>query len=183
MAPRTTDREYGPGAGPPPAALSDDEVLALVASRTMGVLASVKRDGSPHLANMIHAWDPEPGVARISTVDDRVKVTHYRRDPTAVLHVTTGDFRSWGAAQGTVAVSPVATCRTDELADRRRCTAPSPTPSRRPRSAPRWSRTTAGSSASPPPTSTVPVWADGSRRPLAVSRRASWDGRAGRARP
>ena len=59
MAPHTTDREYGPGAGPPPAALSDDEVLALVASRTMGVLASVKRDGSPHLANMIHAWDPE----------------------------------------------------------------------------------------------------------------------------
>jgi PPOX class probable F420-dependent enzyme len=117
MAPHTTDREYGPGAGPPPAALSDDEVLALVASRTMGVLASVKGDGSPDLANMIHVWDPEAGGARISTVDDRVKVTHYRRDPTAVLHVTTGDFRSWGAAQGTVAVSPVATSRTDEVAD------------------------------------------------------------------
>ncbi|HKH05874.1 MAG TPA: hypothetical protein VKA65_11970 [Acidimicrobiales bacterium] len=40
----------------------------------MGVLASVKGDGSPHLAKMIHAWDPEAGVARISTVDGRVKV-------------------------------------------------------------------------------------------------------------
>lgn len=116
MAPHTTDREYGSGAGPPPAALSDDEVLALVASRTMGVLASVKRDGSPHLANMIYAWHLEASVARISTVDGRVNVTHYRRDPTAVLHVTTatsGPGEPLRAGRGL----PVATSPTDEVAD------------------------------------------------------------------
>ena len=113
----TETTEYGPGAGPPPTALTDEEVLALVADHTMGVLASVKRDGTPHLANMIYAWDAEAGVARISTVDGRVKVGHYRRTPTGVLQVSTPDFMTWGAAEGTVEVSDVAASPTDAVAD------------------------------------------------------------------
>lgn len=86
----------------------DDTLLHLLAQGHDGVLITLKKDGRPQLSNVVHAWDPERRVIRISVTDDRAKTRNLRRDPRASYHVTTADRRAYTVAEGTAELSPVA---------------------------------------------------------------------------
>ncbi|MGY1738341.1 MULTISPECIES: PPOX class F420-dependent oxidoreductase [unclassified Geodermatophilus] len=85
-----------------------DRHLAFVAEHQMGVLATVKRDGRPQVSNVGYAYDPERRLFRISVTDDRAKTRNLRADPRVTLHVTSRDFWSWVAVEGTAELTPVA---------------------------------------------------------------------------
>ncbi|MFB9837559.1 pyridoxamine 5'-phosphate oxidase family protein [Actinoallomurus acaciae] len=98
---------YGPGQGPGPLSLSDDELTALLAGHRMGALAANKGDGHPHLSTVAYHWDPARRLVRISTIDDRAKVRRLRRDPRAALYVTSADHLAFVVAQGKAELSAV----------------------------------------------------------------------------
>lgn len=69
-----------------------ERLWQLVASRAQGVLATINKDGSPQLSNVLYVPDAADRLVRISTTADRVKARNLRRDPRAVLHVAGDDF-------------------------------------------------------------------------------------------
>ena len=83
-------------------------MLAFVAEHRWGVLATVKRDGRPQLSNVGYAYDPETRLFRVSVTDDRAKTRNLRADPRVTLHVTSKDFWTWVAVEGTAELTPVA---------------------------------------------------------------------------
>lgn len=104
-----------PGRGPGPIAQSELAMLELLAASQFGVLASRKRDGTPHLATMVYAWDPDTRILRFSSVDDRVKPRHFRADPRGALHVSTADHMKFAVAEGTVEVTGSSTAPGDDV--------------------------------------------------------------------
>ncbi|GAB3877529.1 PPOX class F420-dependent oxidoreductase [Kibdelosporangium lantanae] len=101
--------EYAPGDGPPPRIYTEDEALAVVAGSRQGVLATVKRDGSPHLSNMLYVWDPDQRALLMSTKAPRVKVKHLRNNPRAAVQVAGDNFFSYAVAEGVAEISEVTT--------------------------------------------------------------------------
>ena len=57
------------------------------------------------------------GAIEISVTDDRAKTRNLRRDPRAVIHVSTPDTWSYASFDGTVEVSNVTTDPNDDVAD------------------------------------------------------------------
>ena len=86
----------------------DAGMIAFVASQHAGVLATLKRDGRPQLSNLFYAWDDDQKLARISVTADRAKTRNLQADPRATLHVTSPDFWTWVAVEGTAELTPVA---------------------------------------------------------------------------
>ncbi|GAA1642328.1 pyridoxamine 5'-phosphate oxidase family protein [Actinoplanes couchii] len=99
------DSAYGPGQGPSARPLDEAEALRILERQQFGVLATVKRDGHPHLASMVYQWDAGRRRLRFSSVDGRIKVVHLRRDPRATLHVQGDDVLSYMVAEGRATVS------------------------------------------------------------------------------
>jgi PPOX class probable F420-dependent enzyme len=87
----------------------DPRLLDFVAENRWGVLATVKRDGRPQLSNVGYAYDPEARLFRVSVTDDRAKTRNLRADPRVTLHVSSKDFWTWVAVEGTAELTPVAT--------------------------------------------------------------------------
>ncbi|MDI6100405.1 TIGR03618 family F420-dependent PPOX class oxidoreductase [Actinoplanes sp. NEAU-A12] len=100
-----SETHYGPGQGPSARALTDDEVIRILGSQQFGVLATVKRNGHPHLASMVFTWDADERLLRFSSAAGRIKVSHLRRDPRATLHVQGGNVFSYAVAEGEAQVS------------------------------------------------------------------------------
>ncbi|WP_344879298.1 TIGR03618 family F420-dependent PPOX class oxidoreductase [Allokutzneria multivorans] len=94
---------------PKPRSLSASEIDELLAAQRFGVVATVKKDGTPHLATMLHTWDPVGRVARISTTATRAKPGHVRRHPRASLHVAEPDHMTFAVVEGLGEVSEVST--------------------------------------------------------------------------
>ncbi|MFF9340615.1 pyridoxamine 5'-phosphate oxidase family protein [Streptomyces sp. NPDC014773] len=94
-APGTT-----PNDGPAPRALTGDELSGLLGRQRFGVLASIRSTGHPHLSTVLHHWDPEERVLRVSSTADRLKVRLLRRDPHVSLHVGGPDVWSFAVAEG-----------------------------------------------------------------------------------
>jgi PPOX class probable F420-dependent enzyme len=90
------------------AAPLDPRMLAFVAENRWGVLATVKRDGRPQLSNVGYAYDPESQVIRVSVTADRAKTRNLQADPRVTLHVSSQDFWTWVAVEGTAELTPVA---------------------------------------------------------------------------
>ncbi|MCW3815627.1 PPOX class F420-dependent oxidoreductase [Micromonospora sp. DR5-3] len=80
----------------------------LLASRRIGVLATIKRDGRPQLSNVVHAFDRGQGVIRISVTDDRAKTANLRRDPRASFQVSSADGWAYAVAEARAELTPVA---------------------------------------------------------------------------
>nr|WP_269440594.1 PPOX class F420-dependent oxidoreductase [Micromonospora tarapacensis] len=80
----------------------------LIASRSLGVLATMKRDGRPQLSNVVYAFDREAGVIRVSVTDGRAKTANLRRDPRASFHVSSDDGWAYAVAEVRAELSPVA---------------------------------------------------------------------------
>ena len=90
----------------------DPALLTLAASRNLGTLAAIKKDGRPQLSMVNFALDrggPAAAPAiRISVVDGRAKVANLLRDPRASLLVTSSDGWSYAVLEGDAELSPVA---------------------------------------------------------------------------
>ncbi len=95
----------------------DQNLLSLAASRDLGVLTTIKRDGRPQLSNINYHLDVESRGARISLTDDRAKVKNLRRDARASLFVASADGWSYAVLEGEVALSAVAAAPDDAAAD------------------------------------------------------------------
>ena len=86
----------------------DDRLLAFVAEHHWGVLATIKSDGRPQLSNVGYAYDPGQQLFRVSVTDSRAKTRNLRSDPRVTLHVSSKDFWTWVALEGTAELTPVA---------------------------------------------------------------------------
>jgi PPOX class probable F420-dependent enzyme len=93
--------------GPPPRSLTDADLSEFLAKHTFGALATVKRDGRPHLSTVVYTWDPEAREIRISTTEDRLKVKQIRNNPHASLYVSSADHWSFAVAEGKAELSEV----------------------------------------------------------------------------
>jgi PPOX class probable F420-dependent enzyme len=92
----------------------EQQLLDLIASNRQGILAGVKRDGYPHLTNVLYVWDSEQRIARVSTTADRVKGRIFRRDSHAALHVPGPHFWSYAVAECDAQTSALATTPGDD---------------------------------------------------------------------
>ena len=104
----------------PETAAFDPALLDLAASRNLGALAALKRDGRPQLSMVNFALDqssPTAPTVRVSVVDGRAKVANLLRDPRGSLMVTSPDGWSYAVLEGDVDLSPVARARDDETVE------------------------------------------------------------------
>ena len=112
----------------------------LVAGRSMGVLATIKRDGRPQLSTVVYPFDRDAGLIRVSVTGGRAKTANLRRDPRASFHVGSED--GWAYA--------VVECRAE-------LTTPAASPATRPSRS--WWRSTGGRAATTPTgTNTARPW-------------------------
>lgn len=91
----------------------DDKLLALISGNSLGVLATIKRDGRPQLSNVSYHFDPREVVVRVSITEPRAKTRNLRRDPRASLLVDSDDGWSYAVAEGTAELTPPAAARDD----------------------------------------------------------------------
>lgn len=80
----------------------------LIASRRLGILATIKRDGRPQLSNVVHSFDRGSGLIRVSVTDGRAKTANLRRDPRASFHVSSEDGWAYAVAEARAELTPVA---------------------------------------------------------------------------
>ena len=91
----------------------DDKLLALISGNSLGVLATIKRDGRPQLSNVSYHFDPREVVVRVSITEPRAKTRNLRRDPRASLLVDSDDGWSYAVAEGTAELTPPAAAPDD----------------------------------------------------------------------
>ncbi|MFC3451023.1 pyridoxamine 5'-phosphate oxidase family protein [Amycolatopsis speibonae] len=101
---------------PTPRTLDEAALSDFLAEHTFGALATLKRDGRPHLSTVVYTWDPETREIRISTTEDRLKVKQLRNNPTASLYVSSADHWKFAVAEGKAELSEVT--RTPDDGDR-----------------------------------------------------------------
>lgn len=95
----------------------DDKLLAVIADNSLGVLATIKRDGRPQLSNVTYHFDPRALAIEISVTEPRAKTRNLRRDPRASLLVSSDDGWSYAVAEGNAVLSPPATSPDDETVE------------------------------------------------------------------
>ncbi|SDF33539.1 PPOX class F420-dependent oxidoreductase [Pseudonocardia oroxyli] len=78
------------------------DLHALLAESRLGVLATIKKDGSPQLSPVTPFYDREAGTISVSMTEGRAKTANLRRDPRAALEVTSADGFTWATAEGPV---------------------------------------------------------------------------------
>ena len=100
---------------PGPRPLTEDAISRMLGEQSFGTLATVKRDGHPHLTTMLYGWDPATRTLRFTTRAGRLKVRHLRRDPHAALYVQGGDVWSFAVAEGEAEISEVTTVPGDAV--------------------------------------------------------------------
>jgi PPOX class probable F420-dependent enzyme len=86
----------------------DDKLLAVISGNSLGVLATIKRDGRPQLSNVSYYFDPRTTVIEVSITEPRAKTRNLRRDPRTSMLVTCDDGWSYAVAEGTAELSPPA---------------------------------------------------------------------------
>ena len=72
----------------------------LLATSSLGVLATIKADGRPQLSPVMPSYDRNAGVIHVSMTEGRAKTANLRRDRRATLEVTSPDGRAWATAEG-----------------------------------------------------------------------------------
>jgi len=91
----------------------DDKLLALIADNSLGVLATIKRDGRPQLSNVTYHVDTRALTIEVSITEPRAKTRNLRRDPRASLLVSSEDGWSYAVAEGDAVLSPPAAAPDD----------------------------------------------------------------------
>lgn len=95
----------------------DDKLLALIADNSLGVLATIKRDGRPQMSNVTYHFDPRTLSIDISITEARAKTRNLRRDPRASLLVSSDDGWSYAVAEGDAELSAPAAAPDDKTVD------------------------------------------------------------------
>ncbi|QEN13075.1 PPOX class F420-dependent oxidoreductase [Mycolicibacterium sp. ELW1] len=86
----------------------DDKLLAVIAGNSLGVLATIKRDGRPQLSNVTYHFDRRNLVVEVSITEPRAKTRNLRRDPRASILVSSDDGWSYAVADGNATLTPPA---------------------------------------------------------------------------
>jgi uncharacterized protein len=86
----------------------DDKLLALIADNSVGVLATIKRDGRPQLSNVSYHFEPRNVEIKVSITEPRAKTRNLRRDPRASILVSSDDGWSYAVAEGNATLTPPA---------------------------------------------------------------------------
>ena len=95
----------------------DDKLLAVISGNSLGVLATIKRDGRPQLSNVSYHFDPRDLVVRVSITEPRAKTRNLRRDPRASILVDADDGWSYAVAEGTAELTPPAGAPDDDTVE------------------------------------------------------------------
>ena len=95
----------------------DDKLLAVISGNSIGVLATIKRDGRPQLSNVSYHFDPHDMVVRVSITEPRAKTRTLRRDPRASLLVDAADGWSYAVAEGTAELTAPAAAPDDDTVE------------------------------------------------------------------
>ena len=95
----------------------DDKLLAVIADNSLGVLATLKRDGRPQLSNVSYYFDARNVAIQVSVTEPRAKTRNLRRDPRATLLVSSDDGWSYAVAEGTATLTPPAAAPGDDTVE------------------------------------------------------------------
>ncbi|BCQ07977.1 F420H(2)-dependent reductase [Mycobacterium heckeshornense] len=95
----------------------DDKLLAVISGNSIGVLATIKRDGRPQLSNVQYYFDPRKLVIQVSITEPRAKTRNLRRDPRASILVSADDGWAYAVAEGTAELTPPAAARDDDTVE------------------------------------------------------------------
>lgn len=95
----------------------DDKLLAVIAGNSLGVLATIKRDGRPQLSNVAYHFDSRALTISVSITEPRAKTRNLRRDPRASIHVSSDDGWSYAVAEGDAVLTPPAADPGDETVE------------------------------------------------------------------
>ena len=95
----------------------DDKLLAVIADNSLGVLATLKRDGRPQLSNVSYYFDARNVAIQVSVTEPRAKTRNLRRDPRASLLVDADDGWSYAVAEGTAELTPPAAAPDDDTVE------------------------------------------------------------------
>ncbi|MET0451991.1 MAG: PPOX class F420-dependent oxidoreductase [Mycobacterium sp.] len=95
----------------------DDKLLALISGHSLGVLATIKRDGRPQLSNIAYHFDPREVAISVSITEPRAKTRNLRRDPRASIHVSSDDGWAYAVAEGDVILTPPASTTDDDTVE------------------------------------------------------------------
>ncbi len=86
----------------------DDKLLAVIKDNSLGVLATIKRDGRPQLSNVSYFFDPRAVAIQVSITEPRAKTRNLRRDHRASILVSSDDGWSYAVAEGNATLTPPA---------------------------------------------------------------------------
>ncbi len=95
----------------------DDKLLAVISGNSLGVLATIKRDGRPQLSNVSYYFDARSTTIQVSITEPRAKTRNLRRDPRASILVDSDDGWSYAVAEGTAELTPPASARDDDTVE------------------------------------------------------------------
>lgn len=95
----------------------DDKLLGLISGNSLGVLATIKRDGRPQLSNVQYHFDPRTLTVRVSVTEPRAKTRNLRRDPRASILVCSDDGWSYAVAEGDAQLTPPAAAPGDDTVE------------------------------------------------------------------
>lgn len=95
----------------------DDKLLALISGNSLGVLATVKKDGRPQLSNVSYWFDARQVALQVSVTEPRAKTRNLRRDPRASIHVSSDDGWAYAVAEGDALLTPPAANPGDETVE------------------------------------------------------------------
>jgi uncharacterized protein len=95
----------------------DDKLLAVISNNSLGVLATIKRDGRPQLSNVSYHFDPRNLTVASSITEPRAKTRNLRRDARASVLVSSDDGWSYAVAEGDAILTPPATTPHDDTVE------------------------------------------------------------------
>jgi uncharacterized protein len=95
----------------------DDKLLALISGNSLGVLATVKKDGRPQLSNVSYHFDARNVAMQVSITEPRAKTRNLRRDPRASIHVSSDDGWAYAVAEGDAILTPPAANTDDDTVE------------------------------------------------------------------
>ena len=95
----------------------DDKLLAVISGNSLGVLATIKRDGRPQLSNVTYHFDAREPTIEVSITEPRAKTRNLRRDPRAAIHVSSDDGWAYAVAEGDAVLSPPAAAPDDDTVE------------------------------------------------------------------
>jgi PPOX class probable F420-dependent enzyme len=93
-----------------------ETALAFAHDRGKAVFVTHRKDGHPHLSNVL-VWIPGDGTARVSITTDRVKFRNLQHEPWAAVHVASDNFWNWAVIEGPVELSAVAAAPDDDAVE------------------------------------------------------------------